>query len=121
MKTEAEILIFDSILEKCVLLLETQGDRLPKDVDINFLADQMAMINESGIKALAYNNGDIQSTVSDLADLPTRLHELPAPMEVVLQGIKSNFSNQIEAFIYLFENQDMDEVDLINDIQLILD
>ncbi len=119
-RPQAETLIIDSIHDKCVQIVSAKEDQLPKGADIRFLSHQMAMIYESGIQALANNNGDIEAASRDLADLPTRLHEMGLPMDKVLANLKEQFRQEMDAFVYYFAHKDEGQRTLVCKIKEIL-
>ena len=120
MKPQAELLIIDSIHNKCIAMIAAREDELPAGADIPSLSHQMATTYESGIQALAYNDGDVNLAAADLSDLPTQLHHLGAPMEVILEGIKAKFTLEVEAFAFYFANKEMEQTELIKNIKSIL-
>jgi hypothetical protein len=120
MKPQAELLIIDSIHSKCIAMIAAREDELPAGADIPSLSHQMATTYESGIQALAYNDGDVNLAAADLSDLPTQLHHLGAPMEVILEGIKAKFTLEVEAFAFYFANKEMEQTELIKNIKSIL-
>ena len=69
-RPQAELLIVDSIHNKCTQIVAAKENQLPDGADVRFLSHQMAVIYESGIQALAYNNGDIEAAVRiDIRDI----------------------------------------------------
>lgn len=119
-RPQAEMLIVDSIHDKCLKVIVAKEDQFPEGADVRFLSHQLAMIYESGIQALAYNNGDVEAAVHDLADLPTRLHELGLPMDKVLANLKEQFKQEMDAFIYYFAHMDDEQRTLVGKIKAIL-
>ena len=119
-RPQAELLIVDSIHDKCTQIVAAKEDQLPDGADIRFLSHQMAVIYESGIQALAYNNGDIEAAAHDLADSPTMLHEVGMPMDKVLANLKEQFRQEMDAFNYYFAHKEDEQRGLIYKIKDIL-
>ena len=120
LRPQAEIMIFESIYDKCVKFAAQNEDHLPDGIDISSICYQNAKVLESGVQALAYNYGDVAASVKDLEDLPTQLHNLADPLDQVLGNIKRRFPNEIEAYIYYFAHRDDEQRILIKKIKEIL-
>lgn len=120
LRPQAEIMIFESIYDKCVKFAAQNEDHLPDGIDISSISYRNAKILESGVQALAYNNRDVEAAVKDLEDLPTQLHNLDGSLGQVLSNINLRFPNEVEAFIYYLAHKDDEQQALVDKIKGIL-
>ena len=120
LRPQAEIMIFDSIHDKVIQFTAQNEGRLPAGIDIPSFCYKNAKILESGVQALAYNNGDVIAAVRDLEDLPTQLHNLEGSLEQVLNNIKNRFPKEVDAYIYYLTHNDDEQRVVIGKIKEIL-